>query len=44
LRRYGFFAAATVMLVVGLNAKPETSLVKWAKEEAEAKLRAQEGR
>lgn len=41
-RRYTAFSAAAVILAVGLNAKPATSFMGWAKEEAERKLAEKE--
>lgn len=41
--RYATLAAATVILGVGLNAKPETSVSAWARAEAKKDLAAKEG-
>ena len=38
--RYTAFGAAFGILAVGLNAKPDTSLVSWAREEAKKQLDA----
>lgn len=40
VRRYATLTAATVILVVGLKAKPETSIHAWAREEAKKDLAA----
>lgn len=35
--RYFSFGAATAILMIGLSAKPDTSLVHWAEKEAKAR-------
>lgn len=40
--RYAALSAATVILYFGLNAKPESSGVEWAKEEAKKRLAAKQ--
>jgi hypothetical protein len=41
-RRYLAFGTATVMMAVGLSAKPDTSLLTWAHKTAAAELAAKE--
>ncbi|GBG71051.1 hypothetical protein CBR_g8350 [Chara braunii] len=40
---YASFVAATVMLTVGLSAKPDTTLTTWARQEALRRMSAAEG-
>jgi hypothetical protein len=41
--RYFTFAAAAVILTVGLSAKPDTSIVSWARDTAQQRLKDKEG-
>lgn len=39
--RYATMVLATVMIVLGLNAKPDTGINSWARKEAEKELKAE---
>jgi len=41
LPRYAAFSAAAVILGVGLNARPDSSIVSWARGEAKKELAAE---